>query len=84
MIEARWLLSDLTEEGCGFRVDAQGYGPGDMVWQTSANRAFAITVSRNGVTLEQQIARADAHGRLQFTLKSPAIEPITLRFACND
>ncbi len=84
LIESRWLLSDYAGDGCGFRVNAQGYGPGEMVWQTTARKGFRVAANRSGTQFYEEAVRADADGVLRFRIDASAIEPLTLRFACHE
>ena len=84
LIESRWLLSGRASEGCGFRVEAQGFGPGEMVWQTTSRRKFSVSAVRGRETLHEETVTADAEGILRFTIPAPAIEPLLMRMRCND
>ncbi len=84
LVESRWMLSRQIAEGCGFRTDAQGFGPGEMIWQTKAGRSFTVAAERGTQILHEGPVVADANGRLQFTIPVEAIEPLTIRMRCND
>ena len=84
LVESRWTLSGQQREGCGFVVQAQGFGPGEMHWQTDAGRLFTVTAERQGQALVTETQRANAEGQLRFTLAANAIEPLTIRLRCNE
>lgn len=84
LIDSRWQLSGLQRGRCGFDVTAQGYGPGDMTWQTTPRRSFRVTASRAGHVLMEETRRADETGLFHIVVAPMAIEPIVLHFACHD
>ena len=84
MIESRWQLRGMRREDCGFSIDAQGYGNGEMVWLTAPGQAFEVQASRNGLALSTSVIRADTSGRFEAPLVLAAQIPVQLRFACHD
>jgi len=84
LVSSRWWLQEYVTEGCGFAVTAQGFGKGEMVWQTAAGRQFDVTAERDGAVLTRMAATADQNGLVQLTLAADAINPLRLRFACHD
>ena len=44
-------LSGLTREDCGFRLRAEGFGPGRMTWGGLPDGALFLTVTRGGAPL---------------------------------
>lgn len=84
LVESRWLLSGYRREDCGFAVEATGWGPGDMIWQTGARRAFKISASRGDQLLSRETVWADDSGRIVLKIATSAVEPLTLRFECHD
>ena len=84
LIESRWQLRGMRREDCGFSVDAQGYGNGEMVWLTAPGQAFEVQASRNGLALSTSVIRADTSGKLEAPLVLAAQTPVQLRFACHD
>ena len=84
LVSARWWFRGLEPSGCGFNVTAQGFGFGDMLWQTSPGRKFDVFAERDGKELFRTPAVADATGVLQLTVKADAITPLRLRFICNE
>ncbi len=84
LVESRWMLSGQQREACGFLVQGQGFGPGEMHWQAEAGRQFVVTAERQGQTLVTETHRADAEGHLRFTLAANAVEPLTIRLKCNE
>ncbi|MEQ1695511.1 MAG: hypothetical protein ABL901_06685 [Hyphomicrobiaceae bacterium] len=84
LVSSRWWFRGYEADGCGFAVTAQGFGFGDMLWQTAPGRKFGLVVERDGNEIMSQTAVADATGVLQLMLKLDAIAPVRLRFACNE
>lgn len=84
LVSSRWLVSGLTQEACGFRLTAQGFGTGDMQWQTTAGRAFKVTASRGQTVLSEEIRWADAMGLFPVRFAPGAIAPLEIRFACHE
>jgi hypothetical protein len=84
LIESRWQVKAVAPLApCGFTLTAEGYGPGDMIWQTSANRAYDLSIKRAGAAIETRAVKADATGRLDVTVETGAIEPLEIGFACH-
>jgi polysaccharide biosynthesis protein PelA len=84
LIESRWMLSNRQDGSCGFEVEAQGFGPGEMVWATRAGRAFRIAFERNREIIAEEILWADANGRISFSSETSAIDPLKIRFDCHE
>jgi polysaccharide biosynthesis protein PelA len=84
LVESRWSISNRTENACGFRVQAQGYGPGAMTWSTTAGRAFRISVERGDALLSQEVRWADAKGQISLSIEQDAVEPLAIRFDCHE
>lgn len=84
LVSARWWFRGYETEGCGFKITAQGFGPGDMLWQTAPGRKFNLVAERDGKEVLSQAAVADASGVLQVTLKLDAVAPVNLRFDCHE
>lgn len=84
LLSARWTFSNRIDQPCGFSIDAQGFGPGEMTWQFRPNRAMRITTERRGVRLSEEIRWADATGLLKVRIEASANEPLNLRFECHD
>jgi hypothetical protein len=84
LIDSRWQLSSLVQEGCGFQVTAQGYGTGEMTWQTAPRRAFRVTALRGARMLSEEILWADEQGLFQLRIAPSAIEPMQIRFTCHE
>ena len=84
LVSARWWFQEYEPAVCGFSVTAQGFGMGDMLWQTEPNRTFDILAERAGVELMRTVVAADTMGALQVTLKADALSPLRLRFVCHE
>ncbi|HEY0832727.1 MAG TPA: hypothetical protein VGE72_02360, partial [Azospirillum sp.] len=68
LVHGRWLLAGLVTEGEGFRVWAQGFGAGAMLWHVPAPGRYAVVAERDGRELWRGTAEAGADGRLAFTV----------------
>jgi polysaccharide biosynthesis protein PelA len=84
LIDSRWQLKRLRRDVCGFSVDAQGYGAGDMLWQTAPGQAFEVQASRDGSVLSNSVIEADSSGRLKVPLAINAFAPVQVRFVCHE
>ncbi|MEZ5857342.1 MAG: hypothetical protein R3D67_22390 [Hyphomicrobiaceae bacterium] len=83
LVDSRWALSGLVRESCGFRVTAQGFGTGDMLWLTSPRRGFRVSVVKDGKELSQETRWADDQGQFAVRFAPVAVNPVTIRFACH-
>lgn len=83
LVSSRWTFSKRRLEGCSLAVEAQGFGRGDMLWQTVPGRRYHVTATRDGATVGEAEAVADAMGRLALNLDVSAIEPLELGLRCN-
>jgi polysaccharide biosynthesis protein PelA len=83
LISSRWSLSNRADSSCGFSINVQGFGPGEMTWATQPGRGFRVTVERQGQKLSEQIQWADTKGTLALRLDESALEPLALRFDCH-
>jgi polysaccharide biosynthesis protein PelA len=83
LISSRWSLSNRADSACGFSINGQGFGQGQMTWATLPGRGFRITVERQGTKLSEQIQWADATGMLTLRLDETALEPLAIRFDCH-
>jgi polysaccharide biosynthesis protein PelA len=84
LISSRWSFSNRITRACGFTVDAQGFGPGEMQWQLRPGRAMMIATERAGVRLSEEIRWADSEGVLKLRIETSAIEPLNLTFDCHE
>jgi hypothetical protein len=82
--DSRWRLSHLSGDNCNFSLRAQGFGPGELRFETAPGRHFDVAVRRDGLTLASASTRADDTGRLQLALAADVIEPAEVAFACHD
>ena len=83
LVSSRWLFSNRAALPCGFELTAQGFGPGQMQWQTAAGKSFSISASRGSTVLWREVARAGADGMLKLQAPPIAMEPLALRFDCQ-
>ena len=84
LVESRWMMTGFERDGCGFHVQAQGFGAGDMVWQTPVRRGFVVSAERSGQKLFEATTWSNAEGILRLAIAADAIEPLTLRFKCHE
>ncbi|MFV0298108.1 MAG: polysaccharide deacetylase family protein [Hyphomicrobiaceae bacterium] len=84
LVDSRWRLWGLHREDCGLTVSAQGFGKGDMLWQTSPRRGYRITATRKDKVILEQTLWADDGGNLAVHLPSDGMEPLKIRLACHD
>ncbi|MDX2157308.1 MAG: hypothetical protein SFW09_12445 [Hyphomicrobiaceae bacterium] len=84
LIDSRWMVRDLVAEECGFRFTAEGFGTGDMSWQTGAGRGFRVTTRRGAAILSEETRWADEQGNFNVRIGPSAIEPLEIRFTCHD
>ena len=84
LVESRWQLRDFQPEACGFKISAQGFGPGEMVWATNAGQAFDVIAERPGREIYRNTIFSDGNGRLAVSLTLNAMEPVGLRFICHE
>lgn len=84
LVDSRWQISGLVQEGCGFQFTAQGYGTGEMTWQTSPRRAFRVAAVRGGNLLSEETLWANEQGKFEVRIGPAAIEPLQIRFACHE
>jgi hypothetical protein len=84
LVSSRWVFSGRTRLDCGFEVTAQGYGPGQMLWRTTARQAFRVSAARAGTVLWRGDVRSDDAGALALQVPPLANEPLSLRFECHD
>lgn len=84
LVSSRWQVRDRRTEECGLAVTAQGFGTGDMTWQTRPGRAFAVSVERGERVLSREIVRADQSGLFELSLEPDATEPLSVRLVCHE
>ncbi len=64
-------------------MTAEGYGPGEFVFQDLAAGEVTIVARRAGQPLHQQRRAVDGMGSLAFTLPLVAYEPLDLEIRCE-
>jgi hypothetical protein len=82
LVESRWLIRDVVNDGCALAFEAQGYGDGSFSWSDAAFSHYVVTVARGGQEVWRQMAEADDAARLEFSLPVSAIDPIMVRISC--
>jgi polysaccharide biosynthesis protein PelA len=84
LIDARWTLSNARSSDCMQSYAAQGFGPGDITWQSERGRGFKVRASRAGVVLGEEVRWANDRGQLAISLQVNAIDPVDLVVTCHD
>jgi polysaccharide biosynthesis protein PelA len=82
LIASRWRISELTRGDCGFKANAEGFGPGKMAWQGMVPGKYTFAAKRSGKTLWELEVVIDHARRMDVTVLSDAINPLTLELAC--
>lgn len=77
LIESRWLLRRLERISGGVRIEASGFGPGEMSWRVPPGN-YVVTARRGDQLLWRQTVGADASGVLAFLVPIAAIEPVNI------
>ena len=72
----------MTRGDCGFKANAEGFGPGKMSWRGMVPGKYALSAKRSGKTLWEQELVVDETRRLDAIVPSDAINPLTLELAC--
>lgn len=83
LVESRWLIRDVVNDGCALTFEAQGYGDGAFSWSGATFGHYVITAAREGREVLRQTAEADDTARLEFSLPVSAIDPIMVRVSCT-
>jgi len=85
LVDSRWQISGLVPQGaCGFKLSAEGFGAGDMLWETRPGRSFEVVMTRGNATLAVFTAMADAAGHLPLSLPPDAVAPVEIAFGCRE
>ncbi len=76
LVQSRWLVSHLKIGPRSFSFEAQGFGAGEMEWQTRPGARYAIRcVSDAGWSKELRLA-SSPEGRLRFSLTEGISQPV--------
>jgi hypothetical protein len=82
LVESRWLIRDVADDGCTLTFEAQGYGDGAFSWSGAAFSHYVVAVDRAGREVWRQTAQADDTARLNFSLPVSATDPVMVRMSC--
>jgi polysaccharide biosynthesis protein PelA len=77
--QSRWLVSGLAWTEHGWSLTAEGFGPGEMDWQTTPGFYDIRVKDQAGTELAALSATADEDGVLTFTLDTSAVTPVTVQ-----
>ena len=85
LVESRWPLAGLEIGACGFEINAQGFGPGQMTWAGLRPRPlYGHRVTQGGQAVATlPVADADQDGRLALTIAADAIAGVRLAVQCK-
>ncbi len=84
LVESQWSGSKLKVRGCGFDMDVQGYGTGEMTWGGVRPGDYQVTfVSSDGTSKQSLMTSATDEGQLKFVLKADALRGGRLAVACG-
>ncbi len=85
IVESRWQLSNRQPDGaCSFTMSAQGFGPGEMMWQGMPQQNYLIIAQRSGASLARSEITAGPNGLFSVKLEANATEPLELKVVCGD
>lgn len=80
LISARWPVRSLKPDPQGgFTARVRGYGRGEFLWRVAPERLYAIEALADGDPVWRAEVRADAAGRLAFTLGPGGLAGLGLR-----
>jgi polysaccharide biosynthesis protein PelA len=84
LVESQWSGSNLRLRSCGFDLDVQGYGPGEMTWAGVRPGDYQVSfVSADGSSKQATLANVEQDGQLKFTLAANALRGGRLAVACG-
>ena len=80
LIDSRWPIAGLAIDGRNFAFNAQGFGPGEMVWKVPESGRYQVTAEDGDRTIES-FAEAGFDGLLSFALRTRRYAPakVTVR-----
>lgn len=83
LVSSRWRFSGLDRGKCGFTVDAQGYGDGEMQWGGLAPGDYRAVLRRSNGVLGEERSTVNDTGVLALAFKTDAVEPVRLEVSCR-
>ena len=84
LIDGRWQFRSLKRHDCGFTVDAQGFGPGQMLWGGLAAGVYRVSVRAGGIPVWEDTEEINNKGRLSLTIDTSAVRPVIIDVACTN
>lgn len=84
LVESRWMVSAMERDWSQLSADVQGVGPGDMTWSAPPGSQWDIRLTTGNHQMHRYAARADAQGRLAFSLPALAAAGGTLEMLRDD
>ena len=76
LVQARWRVRRVREARGAVRFEAQGFGPGEFVWQWPSRARVRVTVEGRNLPAIETVA--DEDGMVSFTVDTPALQPVTI------
>jgi len=83
LLDSRWQLSGVAGEGCGFTAHAEGYGRGEMRFETQPGRRLTVTARRQGGVVTTAASVAASDGVAALTLDADALDGLELEVTCG-
>jgi hypothetical protein len=71
LLESRWVISNVVRKENGLDFTAQGFGPGEMVWQMPSAGRYRVNVA--GKTKDIAVSR---DRRLKLILEQNSLQPL--------
>jgi polysaccharide biosynthesis protein PelA len=76
LVQSRWIVSRLRIKPRSFSFEAQGFGAGEMEWQTAPGTHYLIRCASNAGWSRDLHSSSSPDGRLRFSLTEGRSEPI--------
>jgi len=77
LVDSRWHLRRLERSGGRLRVEASGFGPGEMSWRGAPGN-YVVHARRGEQELWRQTVSADTSGMISFVVPVQAHEPLAV------
>jgi hypothetical protein len=78
LIQSRWRVSNLCVGATGFRFETQGFGAGEMEWNTAPDTAWEIEIHRASGPAGRIRASSSHDGTLRFTVSGSGMDPLAV------
>jgi len=84
LVESRWQIWNVARNGCHLTFDAQGFGPGEMVWSGFTHNRFQLRVSRGKEQLFSADIKKGAGRPLGFSIPIVVQEAVQISLNCYE